>query len=293
MVIIFAVFLYYLNSREGKAWTGLEPWLLQCQWNCALPVELSGHFVGQWLLISLSTLLYASETIQHALYTHTKSKMPSTCANSDEASCFRQACQACLPSSPRDACPGWDTCAEWKMASSPRTSNWPGPPCAMRMSVQEGPQGMRLQPSRAWGRDFISNQTAIKDQGWHQIVGGEEREPVRRKEDPQEAETSVLLFCSHQFPTTGYICGKCHHICIYTAATVAVHLLSQVQMPLSLETKGCQQQIVDVWYQINEILLELQMETKKNILFFVIHSSNEISLTWLHIHNLCAHHWPT
>ena len=74
----------------------------------------------------LSTLLYASETIQHALYTHTKGEMPSTCAISDEASCFRQACQACLPSSPRDACPGWDTCAEWKMASSPRTSGMEG-----------------------------------------------------------------------------------------------------------------------------------------------------------------------
>ena len=33
MVIIFAVLLYYLNSREGEAWTALEPWLLQCQWN--------------------------------------------------------------------------------------------------------------------------------------------------------------------------------------------------------------------------------------------------------------------
>lgn len=81
--------------------------------------------------------------------------MPSTCAISYDfwaslgktelpmqASCPRQACQACLPSSPRDACAGLDTCAEWRMATSPRTScmesspQESGQPCATRMSAR-------------------------------------------------------------------------------------------------------------------------------------------------------------
>jgi len=116
---------------------------------------------------------------KHGLYTHTKSEMPSTCAISDEASCFRQACQACLPSSPRDTRAGSGTCAEWKMAASPRTSRyeelitgkWPtGRPTLCDKDVSA------RRTNRAWGIDFASNQMAIKDQGWRQIVGGVRRE---------------------------------------------------------------------------------------------------------------------
>ena len=225
----------------------------------------------------LSTLLYASETIRHALYTHTKSEMSSTCAISDEASCFRQACQACLPSSPRDACPGWDTCAEWKMASSPRTSSMEG---SSQESGQLARPTLRYEDvsARRTSRHAASTQQSLRQRlhiepdsnqrsrmasnCWRRGERTSGKKRIHKRQRLQSFSSAATI------PTTGYICGKCHHICIYTAATVAVHLLSQVQMPLSLETKGCQQQIVDVWYQINEILLELQMETKKKHFVF-------------------------
>ena len=107
----------------------------------------------------------------------------------------------------------------------------------------------------------------------------QEREPVGRLKRIRKWQRLQSSSAAATIPTTGYICGKYHHICIHTAATVAVHLLSQVQMPLSLETEGCQQQIVDVWYQIKEISFELQIETKKkHFVFCYPYSSNEISL---------------
>ena len=47
---------------------------------------------------------------------------------------------------------------------------------------------------------------AIKDQGWRQIGGGEEREPGGRTENLQATDSSAVA----SIPTTGYICSKCH-----------------------------------------------------------------------------------
>ena len=97
-----------------------------------------------------------------------------------------------------------------------KPANWPAHP-APQGCLEEGPQwrGMMFVLINAELEAETSDRTslAIKDQGWRQIGGGEEREGARRKNRESASDRLQSSSAVASILTTGYICSKCHRSC--------------------------------------------------------------------------------
>ncbi len=131
-----------------------------------------------------------------------------TCSHKCKHVVTRQACLACTPSSPRDACVGSDMCAGWNTVASQRTS-------CMESSPQEcdhltgPPYAIRIPARQTW-RHVASNQQNSKQQ--HQtalvvyqglrMVSFQQRkgEPGGKRELASNRGFSLpplIMWCSH------------------------------------------------------------------------------------------------
>lgn len=94
-----------------------------------------------------------------------------------------------------------------------KAANWPAQP-APQGCLEEGPQGMWLQPSRAWGKNVGTNQFGDQRSGmasnWRRRG---ERERARRKNRESASDRLQSSSAVASIPTTGYICSKCHRSC--------------------------------------------------------------------------------
>ena len=163
MVIIFAVLLYYLNSREGKTWTGLEHWLLQCQWNVVCSTSWAIRPTGSW---SLCGSMIIDQPVDEGVPS-LRAEHSSVCQrNMDSILTPRVKCLPLVQSQmkhlalgrhvkhvchPRPETPALARervqNGRWPhpqghpgmKSSSQESGQLAGPPCAIRMSVQEGP----------------------------------------------------------------------------------------------------------------------------------------------------------